>query len=117
MYPFVDGKKYSFKVPPSNSKYVKYLEQIENEIKFETSIAYGLHPNAEIDLGNTQCQYIFETLFELIPKKENTEKKEETNTNINAEYYYNKVFFDFSLTEKLFSIPDIKERIVEKGPF
>ena len=30
LYPYVDGKKNSFKVPPSNSKFVKYLESIEN---------------------------------------------------------------------------------------
>jgi hypothetical protein len=35
----------------------------------ETPIAYGLHPNAEIDLGTTQCTYIFDRLRELMPKE------------------------------------------------
>jgi dynein heavy chain len=46
------------------------LEQIETDIKIETPIAYGLHPNAEIDLGTTQCNYMFGRLNELMPREQ-----------------------------------------------
>lgn len=117
LYPFVDGKKNSFKVPPSNSKFVKYLESIETQIKIETPLAYGLHPNAEIDLGTTQCNYIFERLVELMPQDNENVQESSTNTNQNAEHYFSRVFFDYNLKERMFSLLDIKERIVEKGPF
>ncbi len=61
---------YSFTVPPQNSKFTRYLEQIETDIKIETPIAYGLHPNAEIDLGTTQCNYMFGRLNELMPREQ-----------------------------------------------
>ena len=48
LFPFADGKKHSFKVPAPTS-WDKYLEHIVKNLKEETPIAYGLHPNAEID--------------------------------------------------------------------
>ena len=116
LFPFVEGKKYSFKVPQTNSKFKKYLEQIENEIKYETPIAFGLHPNAEIDLGTTQCKYIFNTLVELLPKDKEGDVVENNGYKV-AESYFSKINDDYNLKERLFIIEDIKERIVEKGPF
>jgi len=116
LFPFVDGKKYSFKVPQTNSKYLRYLEQIESEIKTETPIAFGLHPNAEIDLGTTQCKYIFNTLVELLPKDKNDSSGGNDENKV-AEAYFAKINEDYNLKEKFFIIDDIKERIVEKGPY
>lgn len=117
LYPFVDGKKHSLKVPPTNSKHQRYLDQIENEILEETPIAYGLHPNAEIGLGISQCNYIFSSLVELLPKDQNNKSSEGATVPKNAETYFNKIFGDYNLKERMFNIMDIKDRIVEKGPF
>ena len=117
LFPFVDGKKQSFKVPPTNSKFQRYYEHIENEIQNETPIAYGLHPNAEINLGTNQCNYIFETLLELIPKDSADSKEVSSNENKNAEIYFNKILFDYNLKERIFNMYDIKDKIVEFGPF
>lgn len=80
-------------------------------------MAYGLHPNAEIDLGTTQCKYMFDRLNELIPKETVYEPGETNMGNRNVEFYYNKIFFEMNLKEKMFSLVEIKDRITEIGPF
>jgi len=67
LYPFSDGKKHSFKCPPPTT-YDKYLDHIIKGLKEETPIAYGLHPNAEIDFRTEQCKQIFLALNDLMPK-------------------------------------------------
>ena len=50
--------------------------------------------------------------------KDTKEKSGDVNgPNKNAELYYSKVFFDYNLKERMFSIIDIKDKIVEMGPF
>jgi dynein heavy chain len=48
LFPFIEGKNISFKCPPAYP-YEKYIEHIETEAPAETPLAFGLHPNAEID--------------------------------------------------------------------
>ena len=117
LLPFVEGKKYSLRVPPVNSKFQRYYDHIENEIQDETPIAYGLHPNAEIGLGTAQCNYVFHSLLELLPKDTADKKQENVPANRNAEAYFSKIFFDYNLKERIFNILDIKDRIVDTGPF
>lgn len=37
--------------------------------------------------------------------------------NRNVEFYYNKIFFEMNLKEKMFSIVEIKDWIADIGPF
>lgn len=118
LYPFVDSKKHSLKLPPNNSKFVRFLEQIENEIHEETPIAYGLHPNAEIGLGISQCNSIFDSLVKLISDTQNTASTGKDKViPKGTEFFMNKILGDINLKEREFNIPDIKDRIVEKGPY
>jgi len=48
LFPFIEGRTISFKCPPP-FPYEKYIEHIEVECPPETPLAYGMHPNAEID--------------------------------------------------------------------
>jgi dynein heavy chain, axonemal len=66
LFPYIEGKNYSFKTPPANS-YDKYIEHIETSLTVETPLAYGLHPNAEIGFRTTQCNTLFATLIEIQP--------------------------------------------------
>lgn len=61
LFPFVEGKGISFKCPPI-STYEKYLEYIDTELPGETPLAFGMHPNAEIDFRTTQCNNLFRIL-------------------------------------------------------
>ena len=49
LFPFIEGKNISFKSPTTLASYEKYIEYIENEAPPETPLAFGMHPNAEID--------------------------------------------------------------------
>ena len=48
MFPFIEGKNISFKCPTPLS-HENYIKHIETELPPETPLAYGMHPNAEID--------------------------------------------------------------------
>ncbi len=66
MYPFAESKAV-FKCPAPTT-YEKYIEYIETELPPESPLAFGMHPNAEIDFRTTQCEALFRTLVELQPK-------------------------------------------------
>jgi dynein heavy chain len=67
LLPFVEGKGVSFKCPGVLT-YGKYIEHIEENLPPETPLAFGMHPNAEIDFLTTTCNTLFKTLVELQPK-------------------------------------------------
>lgn len=67
MFPFIEGKSISFKCPPA-LHYDKYIEYIDTDLPGETPLAFGMHPNAEIDFRTNQCVQLFKTLVELQPK-------------------------------------------------
>jgi dynein heavy chain len=67
MFPFAEDEKASFKSPlPTN--YERYLEHMDTELHADTPVAFGLHPNAEIDFRTTQSDSLFTTLMDLQPK-------------------------------------------------
>ncbi len=49
LFPFIEGKGITFKSPPNNLSYEKYIEYIEIDTPSETPLMFGMHPNAEID--------------------------------------------------------------------
>jgi dynein heavy chain len=67
LFPFVDKANVSFKCPNALS-HDKYIEHINEELPPETPLAFGMHPNAEIDFRTTQCKALFTMLVELAPK-------------------------------------------------
>lgn len=46
----------------------QYSAYIRDELPQETPLAFGMHPNAEIDFRTTQCVALFKQLIELSPK-------------------------------------------------
>jgi dynein heavy chain len=60
LFPFLpsDGKV-SYKSPPLNLGYDKYAEYIDTDTPPETPLAFGMHPNAEIDFRTNQCITLF----------------------------------------------------------
>jgi len=67
LFPFIEGKNITFKCP-APCPYEKYIEYIDQECPADTPLAYGLHPNAEIDFRTTQCIELFNTLQEIQPR-------------------------------------------------
>jgi dynein heavy chain, axonemal len=68
MYPFNDEEKGLSFLCPTPTTYDKYLEHIEVALTQDTPIAFGLHPNAEIDFRTTQSSRILATILELQPR-------------------------------------------------
>lgn len=66
MLPYVEGKGLSFKCP-APVPYEKYIQHIETNLPGDTPLAFGMHPNAEIDFRTSQCNVLFKTLQELQP--------------------------------------------------
>lgn len=68
LFPFIEGKSnITFKCPNA-WQWDKYVEYIRDELPPETPLAFGMHPNAEIDFRTTQCKSLFAQLIELMPK-------------------------------------------------
>ena len=67
LFPYVSpGDGASFYSPPSTT-YEKYLEHVDRTLVADTPMAFGLHPNAEIDFRTQQGETLFRTLLELQP--------------------------------------------------
>ena len=94
LFPYIEGKNISFKCPGALT-YSNYIKHIEENLPPETPLAYGMHPNAEIDFMTNQCLTLFRTLVELQPKDSGgdesgggnvkIEKTQELMTKINDE--------------------------------
>lgn len=68
MFPYNDEEKSASYMSPSPSSYDKYLEHIDNNLTQDTPIAFGMHPNAEIEFRTTQSNRILVTIMELQPR-------------------------------------------------
>lgn len=64
MFPFTEGNNVQFKCPAATT-YDRYVEYIDTELPPESPLAYGMHPNAEIDFRTKQCLDTFAALIEL----------------------------------------------------
>lgn len=79
---------------------------------------YGLHTNAEIGLGTQQCEFMFASLSDLIPKDETNASNDGGEKMRSDEMYISKIVGDWNIKEKMFNLLDIKDKISsEKGPY
>ena len=69
MYPFMDPSNTQgtemFKAPSTNMSYDKVVEYIDEELKQETPLAFGLHPNAEIGFRTQTSEELLRIILEL----------------------------------------------------
>lgn len=68
MYPYNDEEKNLSFMCPSPTSYEKYLEYMDQALQQDTPIAFGMHPNAEIDFRTTQSNRILMTIQDLQPR-------------------------------------------------
>jgi len=116
LFPFCEKEKsVSFKAPQATS-YDRYIEHIDENIKGDTPLAFGLHPNAEIDFRTTQSNSLFSTLQELQPREENRDGEESSQSPQGiAENVVNEIFDRFG--DKNFDLEEIEGGLDEKGPY
>jgi dynein heavy chain len=116
LFPFVDekgDKKPSFKCP-GGTGYDRYITYIDDELNVETPIAFGLHPNAEINFRTQQSEKLFLTIMELQPHEEGDGGEAESPQDV----AYN-VLVDVvdRFQDKYYDLEEIANLVDEIGPY
>ena len=114
MYPYNDEEKSLSFLCPTPTTYDKYLEHIEVALTQDTPIAFGLHPNAEIDFRTTQSNRILATILELQPRDSGGGEGSLSPDEVAAATTQD-VLERFA--EKRFDTEDISRSLEELGPF
>jgi len=66
LYPYLDSPNIEvFKAPSTNMHYERVVDHIEDTLKTETPVAFGLHPNAEIGFRTQMSDDLLTTILEL----------------------------------------------------
>lgn len=67
LYPFLDNVSTSdtFRAPSTGSSYDAIVNHIDEDLKTDTPLAFGLHPNAEIGFRTNASEELLRTIFEL----------------------------------------------------
>ena len=103
------------------TSYEKYIEHIDTGIQQDTPIAFGLHPNAEIDFRTTASEAMFHTLLELQPKGggggggDDDGGAAAASPQSIAETVTTDILDRFS--EKKFDVEDLARSLEEQGPY
>jgi len=117
LFPYADGRA-SFKCPVAQS-YDKYLEHIETELPAETPLAFGMHPNAEIDFRTTMCNNLFSILVELQPKSGGSGGDGGNTLVDTAREFSERVFTEVQAETSRLPIDEITQRMNDdqRGPY
>lgn len=114
MFPFAEDEKgFSF-TSPAPTTFEKYIDHIDRNISQETPIAFGLHPNAEIEFRTQESNEVFKTLLELQPKNISSGSGSSSPQQV-AEVVANEILDKFG--EKLFDVEDLIRSLDEQGPY
>ena len=114
MYPYNDDAKSVSFISPAPLSYEKYLEHIDTAMGPDTPVAFGLHPNAEIDFRTTQSELAFATLLELQPREAGSDEGAASPMQV-AEMVAADVMDRFG--EKKFDVDDLARSLDEQGPY
>eukprot|EP00592_Proboscia_alata_P015189 CAMPEP_0194394788 /NCGR_PEP_ID=MMETSP0174-20130528/124051_1 /TAXON_ID=216777 /ORGANISM="Proboscia alata, Strain PI-D3" /LENGTH=2316 /DNA_ID=CAMNT_0039190629 /DNA_START=658 /DNA_END=7604 /DNA_ORIENTATION=+ len=114
MYPFAEDEKGVSFMSPAPTTFEKYIEHIDVTMGSETPIAFGLHPNAEIDFRTQQSNAMFSTILELQPREAAEGSGAATPQQI-AENVASELLEKFG--EKSFDVEDLIRGLDEQGPY
>jgi len=114
MYPFAEDEKGVSFMSPAPTSFEKYIEHIDKNMAGDTPIAFGLHPNAEIDFRTQQSNTMFNTLIELQPKGVTNGEGAASPQQV-AEATANEILEKFG--EKNFDVEDVVRNLDEVGPY
>jgi len=114
MYPFAEDEKGVSFMSPAPGSYDRYLEHIDTAMGPDTPIAFGLHPNAEIDFRTNQSERCFVTLLELQPRESSSDDGAQSPAQV-AEMVLGDVLDRFG--EKKFDVEDLARSLDEQGPY
>jgi dynein heavy chain len=114
MFPFLENSsKQTFKCP-SATTFDKYLEHIDENLKGDTPIAFGLHPNAEIGFRTTQSDALFASIMDLSPATGEGDEEGQSEQHV-AEAMLQDILDSFR--EVGYDLEDIASSLDEPGPY
>lgn len=118
LFPFIEGRPISFKCPPPYP-YEKYIEHIETECPPETPLAFGMHPNAEIDFRTNQCVELFRILQEVQPRDAGAGGGGGGGVQDRIQEFMHRVSDEAALDSNKLNIDDIASKLGEdqRGPY
>jgi dynein heavy chain len=114
MFPFVEEEKgFSFISPPPTS-FEKYIEHIDAKLTQDTPLAFGLHPNAEIEIRTSQSNDTFRMLQDLQPKDAGSGE-----SGLSSLHVAESVAVDIldKLGEKIFDVEELIRTLDDQGPY
>lgn len=114
MYPFAEDEKGISFMCPAPTTFEKYIEHIDANMKQDTPIAFGLHPNAEIEYRTQQSNEIFQMLLELQPRSISGSGDGKSHHQV-AEALASDILEKFS--EKMFDVDELMRNLDEQGPY
>lgn len=114
MYPFAEDEKGISFMSPAPTTFEKYIDHIDKKMTQDTPIAFGLHPNAEIEFRTQQSNEVFKTLLELQPRNASSGSGSATPQQV-AESVANEIIEKFG--EKAFDVEDLVRSLDEQGPY
>jgi dynein heavy chain len=115
MYPFAEDEKGVSFMSPAATTFEKYIEHIDTAMGPDTPIAFGLHPNAEIDFRTTSSNIMFKTLLELQPREAAGSGEGVATPQQIAEGIAQTLLEQFG--EKMFDTEDLIRGLEEQGPY
>jgi dynein heavy chain len=115
LFPFSKDEDASF-MSPSPTTYERYLEHIDEKLKGDTPVAFGLHPNAEIGFRTFQSTVLFQTLQDLQPREDSAEGEEVASPAAVAEGIMQDVLDTYG--ESGYDLEEVAAAMEgERGPF
>lgn len=115
LYPFTDRDTPDcFRAPSTASTYAKVVDHIEDTLKNETPIAFGLHPNAEVGVRTQMSEDLLRIVLELSASTESA-GSDGPNSQMVAEVVLQDILDMFR--DAMYDTESIAQSLEEVGPF
>jgi dynein heavy chain len=115
LYPYLDSKDVdSFHAPSTSSTYEGVVMHIDDTLRSETPLAFGLHPNAEIGFRTRSSEDLLNTILEL-----STSTGGDAGGEASSQQIVETLIQDIidSYREVNFDLDNIQSSVEEVGPF
>ena len=114
LFPFAESYDMGFRSPPV-MPYNQYIDYIDRELQFDTPVAFGLHPNAEITVKTAEAEALFTQILELQPRGSGEDGGEQSSSTSNKMDAILQVVGRVMEINDMLVIPDLNDE--DKGPF
>jgi len=120
LFPFNENfPEERFRSPPV-LPYDQYPLYVDSELKHESPVAYGLHPNAEIAVKSKQASDLFTAILELQPRSSSASSDSAQSPQATVQTLIQQIVNDKTrgIEGINFNLDDIAQAVVEdRGPF